>query len=67
MSYSITFTNKAIKSLTKIPSPYYDNIKTAILKLQEDPRPSGCKKLKGTNAYRIRITDYRLQSNLSNI
>lgn len=46
--------------MTKIPSPYYDNIKTAIIKLQEDPRPSGCKKLKGTNAYRIRITDYRV-------
>lgn len=44
--------------MTKIPSPYYDKIKTAIIKLQEDPRSSGCKKLKGTDAYRIRITDY---------
>ena len=60
MHYSITFTNRAIKSLTKIPNPYYENVKTAIIKLQENPRPSGCKKLKGADAYRIRIADYRV-------
>ncbi len=29
------------------------------MELAFDPRPSGCKKLKGRNAYRIRIGDYR--------
>lgn len=60
MSYTVSFKNKAIKSLEKIPKPYYANIKQAIYGLQEDPRPSGCKKLKGRDAYRIRVADYRV-------
>ncbi len=29
--------------------------------LAEDPRPNGCKKLKGVeSAYRVRISDYRV-------
>jgi mRNA interferase RelE/StbE len=28
--------------------------------LSDDPRPSGCKKLKGRNAYRVRKGDYRI-------
>jgi mRNA interferase RelE/StbE len=35
-------------------------IKTAIASLANDPRPSGCKKLKGEDAYRIRVGDYRV-------
>ena len=30
-----------------------------MLELEVDPRPHGCKKLKGRDAYRIRIGDYR--------
>jgi len=29
------------------------------MELGHDPRPAGCKKLKGRDAYRIRIGDYR--------
>ncbi|WP_373456907.1 type II toxin-antitoxin system RelE/ParE family toxin [Chryseobacterium sp. MDT2-18] len=28
--------------------------------MQEDPRPVGCKKLKGRDSYRIRIGNYRV-------
>jgi mRNA interferase RelE/StbE len=30
-----------------------------LLELEGDPRPPGCKKLKGRDAWRIRIGDYR--------
>jgi mRNA interferase RelE/StbE len=30
------------------------------MELELDPRPLGCKKLKGRDAYRIRIGDYRV-------
>ncbi|WP_336246188.1 type II toxin-antitoxin system RelE/ParE family toxin [Cognataquiflexum nitidum] len=50
----------AMKKLSKIPDPYYSNIKTAILELGNDPRPKGYKKLKGRVAYRIRVSDYRI-------
>ncbi len=60
MSYHITLSKKAIKALTKINEPYYTAIKTAIYSLADNPRPNGCKKLKGRNGYRIRIGSYRV-------
>ncbi|MGM0479145.1 MAG: type II toxin-antitoxin system RelE family toxin [Bacteroidota bacterium] len=59
MPYKVTLKKKAIKALTKINEPYYSNIKEAIYGLSNDPRPKGCKKLKGRDAYRIRIANYR--------
>ena len=50
----------AIKALEKINEPYYSNIKTAIYSLANNPRPSGCKKLKGMDGYRIKVADYRV-------
>ncbi len=60
MSYSISFSKKAIKELYKIKDPYYTAIKTAIIELENNPRPQGYKKLKGREAYRIRVSDYRV-------
>lgn len=59
MPYQITMKKKVIKTLTKINEPYYSNIKEAIYSLADNPRPNGCKKLKGRDAYRIRIANYR--------
>lgn len=59
MPYRVTLNKKAIKSLSKINEPYYSNIKSAIYGLANDPRPNGYKKLKGRDAYRIRIANYR--------
>ena len=39
---------------------YGGQIKKAILNLGNNPRPSGFKKLKGRDAYRIRVADYRI-------
>jgi mRNA interferase RelE/StbE len=58
--YQIKIERKAQKKLAKISVPYYSNIKTAILSLAENPRPTGCKKLKGREAYRIRVSNYRI-------
>lgn len=60
MSYKITVTRKAIKALEKISEPHYSQIKTSIYQLAEDPRPIGCKKLKGRDGYRIRVGNYRI-------
>jgi mRNA interferase RelE/StbE len=58
--YKVRIERKAQKKLFKIPEPYYSNIKSAILNLGSDPRPNGCKKLKGRDGYRIRVSDYRI-------
>lgn len=58
--YKVQIERKAQKKLLKIPSPYYEPIRNAILNLAREPRPHGCKKLKGRDAFRIRIADYRI-------
>ncbi len=60
MAYRITIRKRAVKALENIPEPYYTNIKKAIYNLAENPRPVGYKKLKGREAYRIRVADYRI-------
>jgi mRNA interferase RelE/StbE len=60
MAYSVNFSKHAVKELAKINEPYYSNIKQVIGALAENPRPQGCKKLKGRDGYRIRTGDYRI-------
>ena len=58
--YQVRIERKAQKKLAKIPPPYYEKIKNAILNLAENPRPQGYIKLKGRDGYRIRVVDYRI-------
>jgi mRNA-degrading endonuclease RelE of RelBE toxin-antitoxin system len=60
MAYRISIKKSAIKSLVKIPESYFSTIKEAIYKLSEDSGPSGYKRLKGRNAFRIRVSKYRI-------
>lgn len=43
-----------------MPDTPVERIRTALAKLVTDPRPSGVKKLKGREGYRIRVGDYRV-------
>ena len=58
----IIYSKQAAKAISKISNPFKKNIKEAIEKL-----PAGdVKKLKGyTNAYRLRVGDYRILYDLS--
>ena len=58
--YKLRIEKVAVKSLEKINEPYYSKIKTAILNLANNPRPTGCKKLRGRDGFRIRVADYRI-------
>ena len=60
MTYKIFIEKSAQKSLSKIPSPYQDRIINAVQALAKNPRPAGCKKLSGREAWRIRIGNYRV-------
>jgi len=60
MSYEVLIEKSAEKKLSKIPQNYKRNISDAISNLAENPRPSGCKKLKGRPAWRIRVGIYRV-------
>jgi mRNA interferase RelE/StbE len=60
-SLQIEFARSAIKDLRGIDRQWLPKIISAIEALSENPRPSGCKKLVGSeHTYRIRISDYRV-------
>jgi len=58
--YSIEVKRSAQKELLQITQPYRNKIVEAIDNLAEEPRPQNVKKLKGEEAYRIRVADYRI-------
>lgn len=64
MQYQITVKSKVIKALEKINEPEYSTIKSSLYSLAKNPRPHGCKKLKGREGYRIRVGDYRIIYNI---
>jgi mRNA interferase RelE/StbE len=60
--YSIVVSRGAEKDLERLDKSVFRRIATAIDGLALDPRPAGCKKLKGSNEplWRIRVGDYRV-------
>ncbi len=66
MKFTIKIKRNAQKALAKIPSNDQKNIIEAIYELAEKPLPSNCKKLKGKEAWRIRIGNYRVIYEIEN-
>jgi mRNA interferase RelE/StbE len=60
MGHSIEFKPNARAQLRAFDAALRRRIMQAVRKLSGNPRPSGCKKLKGMDAYRIRVGDYRV-------
>lgn len=58
--YTVVVTSAVKKIIFKLPSKIATRIENSLLKLEENPRPPGCKKLKGRDAWRIRIGEYRV-------
>jgi len=61
MSWDLQIERRAQKALKKISNPYKTNLIQAIDRLSDNPRPDGCKKLKGSESlWRIRVNDYHI-------
>jgi mRNA interferase RelE/StbE len=60
MSYRVILPKSAQKALDRLPDQISGRILTALAGLETQPRPSGCKKLRGESAWRIRVGDYRV-------
>lgn len=58
--YEVRISSRATKVLEKLPDGLYEQITETIQELSINPRPPGCKKLKGRQGYRIRVGDYRV-------
>ena len=57
---TVVVTDKVRKIILKLPHLIAAKIENSLLALEENPRPVGCKKLKGRSGYRIRAGDYRV-------
>lgn len=58
--YRIEISETAVKQLNKLPQDISEELITIIQLLAGNPRPQGCKKLKGRKGYRIRKGNYRI-------
>ena len=60
-NYSVVIKSSAQKELDALDDAVFRRIDRKILALAENPRPAGCKKLKGyKDQWRIRIGDWRV-------
>jgi mRNA interferase RelE/StbE len=59
--YTVTFAASAKRELVALAANAIERIQPKIRELANDPRPPGCKKLRGAkNLWRIRVGDYRV-------
>ncbi len=60
MSYTLFIRRSAEQELDRLPSPLHGRLSACILRLEDNPRPQGAKKLSGRSEYRLRVGDYRI-------
>lgn len=58
--YRLIITPVARKQLLKLPKNIASSLNETILKLTEDPRPLGYRKMVNRDAYRVRHGNYRI-------
>ncbi|MFB3132521.1 MAG: type II toxin-antitoxin system RelE/ParE family toxin, partial [Rhodothermales bacterium] len=59
--YILTFARSARRELERLDTTVIARVLPRIEALVDEPRPSGCRKLRGSkNLWRIRIGDYRV-------
>jgi mRNA interferase RelE/StbE len=60
VAYRVEIAETAAKSIAKLQPQVALRVRNAILGLAENPHPHSVKKMRGENAYRIRVGDYRV-------
>jgi mRNA interferase RelE/StbE len=60
VNYDISILRRAQKALANLPPDDYQKVRDSIRALATQPRPSGCLKLTGRPAWRIRVGAYRV-------
>ncbi len=60
MIYNLLIRRSAQKELSRLPVGAYHRIKSSILKLANNPRPRGTRKLSGREGWRIRVRELRV-------
>ena len=58
--FTVIITKSVQKQLAKLPDNVVDKLEERMLQLEQNPKPDDCIKLKGRDAYRIRVGNYRI-------
>jgi mRNA interferase RelE/StbE len=58
--YFVLIQPSAQKEIERLPKPAQTKVLKALVALSENPRPASCKKLVGTDAWRVRVGEYRI-------
>ena len=59
--YSVIVERQVEKALRRLPKQILARVDRLLLSLADEPRPAGCKKLRGYETlYRLRVGDWRL-------
>jgi mRNA interferase RelE/StbE len=59
-AWNIEIARPARKELSRLSSEVQSRVAKAILALENNPFPHGCKKLRNRDGWRIRVGDYRV-------
>lgn len=57
--YRVDLRRRALRQLESLPEKDCRSLVKALEKLEENPRPPGAEKIKGTELWRVRQGDYR--------
>ena len=57
--YRVDLRRRVLRQLESLPEKDWRSLLKTLEKLEEDPRPTGVEKIKGTELWRIRQGDYR--------
>ena len=60
MKYSVVLPRSVRRTLDRLPDAVTGRILSRLAELETNPRPADVKKLKGRDAWRIRVGDYRV-------
>ena len=60
MPYRLSITETAHKELQRLPAQVKERVRVKCRSLADDPRPPGCRKLRGGDIYRTRVGAYRV-------
>ena len=55
MSHAVSILRRAQRELEDLPQDVYRRVAVALRDLAENPRPPGCQKLSGRDAWRVRL------------
>ena len=59
--YEVVLSRSARKELEALPDAIQDRVLARVVSLTQNPRPTGCRKLAGSDSlWRLRVGDYRV-------